>query len=225
MWNMKCLIVPVMIGATGGVKKGFKELLDDVPGKHSLDSLQKSALLGTSHIVRKVLRSETWSLSGGGHHWFKRSVREKRGKEIITTRTTTTTLPSHITCLACEGSHVCHMPVKHLSCPSVKFLELICMSLEVICWMMDCLSYQLCKSDSLLQPSWFSYGLYSQNMYHLQSSSFSGNISRVIFSVLTFLVRWRVSADAHMAVWFLLSCAKCMSFHQGREISFPRLGT
>ena len=29
-----------------------------VPGKHSIDSLQKTATLGTSHIIRKVLQCE-----------------------------------------------------------------------------------------------------------------------------------------------------------------------
>ena len=38
----------------------------------------KTAILGTSHIIQIVLQSETWSLSGGGHYWFKRSTRENR---------------------------------------------------------------------------------------------------------------------------------------------------
>jgi hypothetical protein len=39
----------------------------------------KTAILGTSHIIRKVLQAETWSLSGGAHHWLKRrSTREER---------------------------------------------------------------------------------------------------------------------------------------------------
>jgi len=29
-----------------------------IPGKHSIDSLQKTAILGTSHIIRKVLQCE-----------------------------------------------------------------------------------------------------------------------------------------------------------------------
>jgi hypothetical protein len=29
------------------------------PGKHSVDSLQKTPVLGTSYIIRKVLQSET----------------------------------------------------------------------------------------------------------------------------------------------------------------------
>jgi len=33
--------------------------LEAVSGKHSIDSLQKTAILGTSHIIRKVLQRET----------------------------------------------------------------------------------------------------------------------------------------------------------------------
>jgi len=37
----------------------LKEKLEAVPGKHSIDSLHETAILGTSHIIRKVLQSET----------------------------------------------------------------------------------------------------------------------------------------------------------------------
>jgi len=30
-----------------------------MPGKHSIDALQKAAALGTSHIMQKVLQAET----------------------------------------------------------------------------------------------------------------------------------------------------------------------
>jgi hypothetical protein len=36
--------------------KRFKENLEAIPLKHSTDSLQKTAVLGTSHIIRKVLQ-------------------------------------------------------------------------------------------------------------------------------------------------------------------------
>jgi len=58
MWNLKCRIVPVIIGATGIVTKNLTKNLEAVPGKHSTDSLQKPAILGTAHIIRKVLRCE-----------------------------------------------------------------------------------------------------------------------------------------------------------------------
>ena len=58
MWNLKCTIVPVIIGATGIVTRSLKKNLETVPGKQSIDSLQKTAILGTSHLVRNVLRCE-----------------------------------------------------------------------------------------------------------------------------------------------------------------------
>jgi hypothetical protein len=58
MWNLKCTIIPVIIGATGRVTRGLRKHLEAVPGKHSIDSLQKRAILGTSHIIRKVLQCE-----------------------------------------------------------------------------------------------------------------------------------------------------------------------
>ena len=59
MWNLKCTIVPVIIGATGIVTRSLKKNLQAIPGTHSIDSLQKTAILGTSHILRKALQCET----------------------------------------------------------------------------------------------------------------------------------------------------------------------
>jgi hypothetical protein len=56
----------------------LRKNLEAVPGKHSIDSLQKTAILRTSHIIRKVLQCEAWSLSGGDHRWFKRITRKNR---------------------------------------------------------------------------------------------------------------------------------------------------
>ena len=55
MWNLKCTIVPVIIRATGIVTRSLRENLENVPGKHSIDSLQKTAVLGTAYVIRKVL--------------------------------------------------------------------------------------------------------------------------------------------------------------------------
>jgi hypothetical protein len=41
MWNMKCFVIPAIIGATGIVTKGLKKYLETIPGKLSIDSLQK----------------------------------------------------------------------------------------------------------------------------------------------------------------------------------------
>ena len=53
MWNLKCTIIPVIIGATGIVTRSLRKNSEPVPGKHSW-----SAILGTSHIIRKVLQCE-----------------------------------------------------------------------------------------------------------------------------------------------------------------------
>jgi len=58
MWNLKYTIVPIIIGATGIVTRSLRKNLEAVPGKHSIDSLQKTAILGKSHIIRKVLQCE-----------------------------------------------------------------------------------------------------------------------------------------------------------------------
>jgi len=47
MWNLKCTIVPVIIGATGIITRSSKKNLETIPGKHSIDSPQKTAILGT----------------------------------------------------------------------------------------------------------------------------------------------------------------------------------
>jgi hypothetical protein len=47
---MKCVIISAVIGATGIVTKGLKNNLEATPGKHSTDSLQKTAVHGTSHV-------------------------------------------------------------------------------------------------------------------------------------------------------------------------------
>jgi len=56
--NNKCTIIPVIIGATGIVTRSVRKNLEAVPGGHSMDSLQKTAMLRTSHIIRKVLQCE-----------------------------------------------------------------------------------------------------------------------------------------------------------------------
>jgi hypothetical protein len=47
MWNLKCTSIPVIIGTTGIVTRSLRKNLEDIPGKHSIDSLQKTAILGT----------------------------------------------------------------------------------------------------------------------------------------------------------------------------------
>ena len=48
------IIIVIIIIVTRSLRKN----MEAVPGKHSIDSLQKTTLLGTSHIIRKVLQCE-----------------------------------------------------------------------------------------------------------------------------------------------------------------------
>jgi hypothetical protein len=57
--NNNKYIIPVIIRVTGIVTRSLRKNLEAVPGKHSTYSLQKTAILGTSHIIRKVLHCET----------------------------------------------------------------------------------------------------------------------------------------------------------------------
>ena len=55
MWNVKTKVIPVTIGVTGTISKSFRKYVSTMPGNHEVKELQKTAILGTAHIVRKVL--------------------------------------------------------------------------------------------------------------------------------------------------------------------------
>ena len=58
MWNLKRKVIPVITGATGIVTRSLRKNLEAVLAKHSIHSQQKKTILGTSHIIRKVLQCE-----------------------------------------------------------------------------------------------------------------------------------------------------------------------
>jgi hypothetical protein len=55
MWNVKTRVIPVIIGATGTISISFRKYVSTIPGNHEVKDLQKTAILGTAHILRKVL--------------------------------------------------------------------------------------------------------------------------------------------------------------------------
>jgi hypothetical protein len=55
MWNVKAKVIPVIIGATGTICKSSRKYVSDIPGKHDVKEIQKTAILGTAHILRQVL--------------------------------------------------------------------------------------------------------------------------------------------------------------------------
>jgi hypothetical protein len=55
MWNVRTRVIPVIIGATGTISESFRKYVSNIPGNHEVRELQKTAILGTAHILRNVL--------------------------------------------------------------------------------------------------------------------------------------------------------------------------
>ena len=56
VWRMrKVIVVPVVIGALGAVSVNFKEYMRQIGVNVRLEIIQKTALLGSAKILRKVL--------------------------------------------------------------------------------------------------------------------------------------------------------------------------
>jgi hypothetical protein len=55
IWNVKTRLIPVIIGATGTISKSFRKYASTIPGNDEVRELQKIAILGIAHILRKVL--------------------------------------------------------------------------------------------------------------------------------------------------------------------------
>jgi hypothetical protein len=48
-------VIPVIIGVTGTISKSFRKYVSTIPGNHDVRKPEKTAILGTVHILRKVL--------------------------------------------------------------------------------------------------------------------------------------------------------------------------
>ena len=55
MWNETVEVILIIIGAMGIADKNLKKYLNRMPGCHYVYNLQRSSILGTAHILRKVL--------------------------------------------------------------------------------------------------------------------------------------------------------------------------
>jgi hypothetical protein len=55
MLNVKTKVILVIIGATGTVTKSLRKYLSKIPAQHEIKELQKTAISGTAHILRKVI--------------------------------------------------------------------------------------------------------------------------------------------------------------------------
>jgi len=55
MWNVKTKVIPVITGATGTISKSFRKYVSNIPGKHEVKEVHKTAILDTAHTFQKVL--------------------------------------------------------------------------------------------------------------------------------------------------------------------------
>jgi hypothetical protein len=55
MRNVAANVIPVTIGATGNISKSLRKYPSNVPGKHEIKELQKTATLGIAHVLWEVL--------------------------------------------------------------------------------------------------------------------------------------------------------------------------
>ena len=56
MWGEHNIVISVVVGALGAIADRLPGWLAQIPGKISEVELQKSALLGTAQVLRRVLR-------------------------------------------------------------------------------------------------------------------------------------------------------------------------
>ena len=54
MWHMKTVVVPVVVGALGTVKKGMVENIRKVSKRATMTEIQKICMLGSARILSKV---------------------------------------------------------------------------------------------------------------------------------------------------------------------------
>jgi len=95
MWNLKCTIILVIIGATGIVTRSLRKNVEAVSGKNLIYSLQKTAILGTSHNTVSIavwsLKPEQWGSPLVQEKYQEENACDKRHSYTTTTTTTTTT--------------------------------------------------------------------------------------------------------------------------------------
>ena len=57
LWNVKAKVVPIVVGALGAVTPNLCKYLDAIGVTARIELLQKTALLGTARLLRRVLEA------------------------------------------------------------------------------------------------------------------------------------------------------------------------
>ena len=55
MWHLKTIVIPVVVGALGMIKKKTEDHIMRIPGNPCRQELQKLLLNGKAHLLRRVL--------------------------------------------------------------------------------------------------------------------------------------------------------------------------
>ena len=55
MWHMKTIVIPVVVGALGTVKKGMVENIKRVSERATVTEIHKICMVGAARILKKVL--------------------------------------------------------------------------------------------------------------------------------------------------------------------------
>ena len=50
MWKLKTKVIPVVTGALGMIKKSIQNFVEQIPGKASLQEMEKIVLTSTAHM-------------------------------------------------------------------------------------------------------------------------------------------------------------------------------
>jgi len=58
MWNVQAKVIPVIMGAIGTISVSRRQYWSNTSGKHEIKGLQNTAILGTAHVLWKVLMQE-----------------------------------------------------------------------------------------------------------------------------------------------------------------------
>jgi len=55
MWKIKARVIPIVIGVLGANNNNLEKHIMEIPGKRKIPQLAMTAILGSAHILRKVL--------------------------------------------------------------------------------------------------------------------------------------------------------------------------
>ena len=55
IWNVKAEVIPIIRRVSEPMSESFTKYPSNIPGKHDIKQLQTTAILGTAHVLGKVL--------------------------------------------------------------------------------------------------------------------------------------------------------------------------